>query len=95
MRPASATCSAAPAARRAGAAVQSGHGLRTRSLGRRLDHLHVRLDHAPKAVAVTHHSAAPFVDAEAGMFLRDRPLGPGDRALAGLTVAFDASCEER
>jgi hypothetical protein len=46
-------------------------------------------------VAVTHHSAAPFVDAEAGMFLRDRPLGPGDRALAGLTVAFDASCEER
>src|SRR5690606_33792581 len=27
-------------------------------------------------------------------FLRDDPLGPGDRVLAGLSVAFDASCEE-
>ncbi|MGJ5752044.1 non-ribosomal peptide synthetase-like protein [Streptomyces puniciscabiei] len=49
---------------------------------------------APKGVAVTHRSAAAFVDAEAGLFLRDRPLGPGDRVLAGLSVAFDASCEE-
>ncbi len=48
----------------------------------------------PKGVAVTHRSAAAFVDAEAGLFLRDRPLGPGDRVLAGLSVAFDASCEE-
>ncbi|NUT40573.1 MAG: amino acid adenylation domain-containing protein, partial [Thermoactinospora sp.] len=48
----------------------------------------------PKGVAVTHRSAAAFVDAEAGLFLQDRPLGPGDRVLAGLSVAFDASCEE-
>ena len=48
----------------------------------------------PKGVAVTHHSAAAFVDAEAQMFLQDNPIGPGDRVLAGLSVAFDASCEE-
>ncbi|MGW6501472.1 amino acid adenylation domain-containing protein, partial [Nonomuraea angiospora] len=48
----------------------------------------------PKGVAVTHRSAAAFVDAEAGLFLQERPLGPGDRVLAGLSVAFDASCEE-
>lgn len=50
----------------------------------------------PKGVAVTHRSAAAFVDAEAAMFLAedDDPLGPGDRVLAGLSVAFDASCEE-
>ncbi|MFG3363302.1 MULTISPECIES: Pls/PosA family non-ribosomal peptide synthetase [Streptomyces] len=49
---------------------------------------------APKGVAVTHRSAAAFADAEADLFLRGRPLGPGDRVLAGLSVAFDASCEE-
>lgn len=48
----------------------------------------------PKGVAVTHRSAGALVDAEAGLFLRDRPLAPGDRVLAGLSVAFDASCEE-
>jgi len=48
----------------------------------------------PKGVAVTHHNAAAFVDAEAELFLQDRPLGPGDRVMAGLSVAFDASCEE-
>ncbi|MFD0328430.1 amino acid adenylation domain-containing protein [Streptacidiphilus monticola] len=48
----------------------------------------------PKGVAVSHRSAAAFVDAEARLFLRDSPLGPGDRVLAGLSVAFDASCEE-
>ncbi|MFJ6631639.1 Pls/PosA family non-ribosomal peptide synthetase [Streptomyces sp. NPDC091376] len=48
----------------------------------------------PKGVAVTHRSAAAFVDAEAGLFLADAPLGTGDRVLAGLSVAFDASCEE-
>ncbi|MGN0100263.1 MAG: Pls/PosA family non-ribosomal peptide synthetase [Dietzia sp.] len=48
----------------------------------------------PKGVAVTHRSAAAFVDAESRIFLRDAPLGPGDRVLAGLSVAFDASCEE-
>ena len=48
----------------------------------------------PKGVAVTHRNAAAFVDAEAQMFLQDQPLGPGDRVLAGLSVAFDASCEE-
>ena len=49
---------------------------------------------APKGVAVSHRSAAAFVDAEAGLFLPDAPIGPGDRVLAGLSVAFDASCEE-
>ncbi|MDT5108754.1 MAG: hypothetical protein QOE20_644, partial [Mycobacterium sp.] len=48
----------------------------------------------PKGVAVTHRNAAAFVDAEAQIFLQDNPLGPGDRVLAGLSVAFDASCEE-
>lgn len=48
----------------------------------------------PKGVAVTHRNAAAFVDAEARMFLPDNPIGPEDRVLAGLSVAFDASCEE-
>jgi non-ribosomal peptide synthetase-like protein len=48
----------------------------------------------PKGVAVTHRNAAAFVDAEAQMFLKDNPIGPNDRVLAGLSVAFDASCEE-
>ena len=48
----------------------------------------------PKGVAVTHGSAAAFVDAEAQLSLPDRPIRPGDRVLAGLSVAFDASCEE-
>ncbi|WP_243770288.1 Pls/PosA family non-ribosomal peptide synthetase [Amycolatopsis acidicola] len=48
----------------------------------------------PKGVAVPHSAAAAFVDAEAGLFLADEPIGPGDRVLAGLSVAFDASCEE-
>ncbi|HET8988507.1 MAG TPA: non-ribosomal peptide synthetase, partial [Humibacillus sp.] len=48
----------------------------------------------PKGVAVTHRSAAAFVDAESRIFLRQSPIGPGDRVLAGLSVAFDASCEE-
>jgi non-ribosomal peptide synthetase-like protein len=48
----------------------------------------------PKGVAVTHRNAAAFVDAEARMFLQADPIGPGDRVMAGLSVAFDASCEE-
>ncbi|MFJ8938233.1 Pls/PosA family non-ribosomal peptide synthetase [Streptomyces sp. NPDC102365] len=48
----------------------------------------------PKGVAVSHRSAAAFVDAEARLFLTDDPIGPGDRVMAGLSVAFDASCEE-
>ncbi|MET9118501.1 Pls/PosA family non-ribosomal peptide synthetase [Streptomyces longwoodensis] len=48
----------------------------------------------PKGVAVRHRSAAAFVDAEAALFLTEEPLGPGDRVMAGLSVAFDASCEE-
>ncbi|GAA4265636.1 Pls/PosA family non-ribosomal peptide synthetase [Frondihabitans peucedani] len=57
----------------------------------------------PKGVAASHRSAAAFADAEARLFLADAeaddadvsgPLGPGDRVLAGLSVAFDASCEE-
>ncbi|MFN8046338.1 MAG: Pls/PosA family non-ribosomal peptide synthetase [Dermatophilaceae bacterium] len=48
----------------------------------------------PKGVAVTHRNAAAFVDAESRMFLQESPIGPGDRVMAGLSVAFDASCEE-
>ncbi|MGB0101325.1 MAG: Pls/PosA family non-ribosomal peptide synthetase [Nocardioides sp.] len=48
----------------------------------------------PKGVAVTHRNAAAFIDAEARMFLQDAPLGSADRVMAGLSVAFDASCEE-
>ncbi|WP_354157523.1 Pls/PosA family non-ribosomal peptide synthetase [Arthrobacter sp. UYCu512] len=48
----------------------------------------------PKGVGVQHRSAAAFVDAEARIFLQDDPVGPQDRVLAGLSVAFDASCEE-
>ena len=48
----------------------------------------------PKGVAVTHRSAAAFVDAEAGLFLVDDPINEQDRVMAGLSVAFDASCEE-
>ena len=45
-------------------------------------------------MAVSHRNAAAFVDAEARMFLQDNPIGPDDRVLAGLSVGFDASCEE-
>ncbi|WP_083471642.1 Pls/PosA family non-ribosomal peptide synthetase [Kibdelosporangium phytohabitans] len=48
----------------------------------------------PKGVAVTHRAAAAFVDAEARLFCQADPIGPGDRVLAALSVAFDASCEE-
>ncbi|HZP15463.1 MAG TPA: AMP-binding protein, partial [Nocardioides sp.] len=48
----------------------------------------------PKGVAVTHRNAAAFVDAESRMFLQQEPIGVGDRVMAGLSVAFDASCEE-
>lgn len=48
----------------------------------------------PKGVAITHRNAAAFVDAESALFLSDAPLGTEDRVLAGLSVAFDASCEE-
>jgi non-ribosomal peptide synthetase-like protein len=48
----------------------------------------------PKGVAVSHRAAAAFVDAEARLFLTDEPIGADDRVLAGLSVAFDASCEE-
>ena len=48
----------------------------------------------PKGVAVSHRSAAAFVDAESRLFLQGSPLNPTDRVMAGLSVAFDASCEE-
>ncbi|MGC4747333.1 Pls/PosA family non-ribosomal peptide synthetase [Micromonospora sp. DT201] len=51
----------------------------------------------PKGVAVSHGAAAAFVDAEAQLFLAseaNEAIGPQDRVLAGLSVAFDASCEE-
>ncbi|WP_018296578.1 AMP-binding protein [Corynebacterium lubricantis] len=48
----------------------------------------------PKGVAVSHRSAAALVDSERLTYLADAPLGPTDRVMAGLSVAFDASCEE-
>ncbi|MCC9205917.1 Pls/PosA family non-ribosomal peptide synthetase [Arthrobacter sp. zg-Y769] len=48
----------------------------------------------PKGVAVTHRSAAALVDAESSLYCVSAPLSPGDRVLAGLSVSFDASCEE-
>ena len=48
----------------------------------------------PKGVAVTHRSAAAFVDAESRLFLQEAPISDDDRVMAGLSVAFDASCEE-
>ena len=48
----------------------------------------------PKGVAVSHRCAAAFVDAESRLFLQDEPIGSADRVMAGLSVAFDASCEE-
>ncbi len=51
---------------------------------RRVDHLHVRVrPDTPKGVAVTHRSAAAFVDAEAQMFLTEATRSvPSDRVLA-------------
>jgi len=45
---------------------------------------------APKAVAVTHGAAAAFVEAETQLWT----VTEQDRVLAGLSVGFDASCEE-
>ena len=45
---------------------------------------------APKGVAVSHRSAVAFVDAETQLW----SVRPDDRVLAGLSVGFDASCEE-
>jgi non-ribosomal peptide synthetase-like protein len=44
----------------------------------------------PKGVAVTHRAAAAFVRAEDDLW----QVRSEDRVLAGLSVAFDASCEE-
>lgn len=75
-----------------------GNGMDTTSLPRPQDDAWIIFTSGstgtPKGVAVSHRSAAAFVDAEARLFLQGDPLGPGDRVLAGLSVAFDASCEE-
>jgi len=44
----------------------------------------------PKGVVVGHRAAAAFVDAEAGLW----QVQDDDRVFAGLSVGFDASCEE-
>jgi non-ribosomal peptide synthetase-like protein len=44
----------------------------------------------PKAVVVTHRAAAAFVNAETRLWT----VTAHDRVLAGLSVGFDASCEE-
>jgi non-ribosomal peptide synthetase component F len=48
----------------------------------------------PRCAAVTHGHAAAFIDAGAGRSPLADPLRPGDRMLAGLSEAWDASCEE-
>ena len=48
----------------------------------------------PKAVAVSHRSAANLVTAERELFSKARPLAPGARVAATLSPAFDASIEE-
>jgi non-ribosomal peptide synthetase-like protein len=45
---------------------------------------------APKGVAVSHRAAVAFIAGEAELW----HVSPEDRVLAGLSVAFDASCEE-
>ena len=47
-----------------------------------------------RCVAVTHGSAAGFIEAEAGLSPQADPLGPGGRMLAGLSEASADSCEE-
>ncbi|MCL2770325.1 MAG: amino acid adenylation domain-containing protein, partial [Solirubrobacterales bacterium] len=44
----------------------------------------------PKGVAISHRSAVAFIEGEARLW----SVRPEDRVLAGLSVAFDASCEE-
>jgi amino acid adenylation domain-containing protein len=44
----------------------------------------------PKGVVVSHRAAAAFVDAETSLW----QVRPDDSVLAGLSVGFDASCEE-
>lgn len=48
----------------------------------------------PKGVAIPHRSAGAWVEAEARLYLVDSPPDPRDRVMAGLSVGFDASCEE-
>ena len=96
-------CSARPASSRSSPSRGWSAALARRAAGARASHC-IRDDAwiiftsgstgTPKGVAVTHRNAAAFVDAEARIFLLDNPIGPGDRVLAGLSVAFDASCEE-
>ena len=48
----------------------------------------------PKGVAVSHRSRRGVRRRRSAPVPAGRPLGPGDRVMAGLSVAFDASCEE-
>ena len=62
---------------------------------RRLDHLHVRLDRGAQGRR-RHPPVGGRVRRRRGRAVRAAPSrsGPSDRVLAGLSVAFDASCEE-
>ncbi|MGM0929782.1 MAG: Pls/PosA family non-ribosomal peptide synthetase [Actinomycetota bacterium] len=46
-----------------------------------------------KAIAVSHRSAAAFVDGVASVFCTEEPLGPCDRVMAGPSISAD-TCEE-
>ena len=62
---------------------------------RRLDHLHVGLDRARPRASRSRTGRPPRSSTpRPACSSRTAPLGPGDRVLAGLSVAFDASCEE-
>ena len=96
-------CSARPAwsAVITEAGLVRGHGLVARLAGRRpadprrrLDHLHLRLHRHPQGRRGDPPQRRRVRRRRSRDFLQDNPLGPGDRVLAGLSVAFDASCEE-
>ena len=62
---------------------------------RRMDHLHLRVHRHPEGRRGD-ASQRRRVRRRRGRkcSCRTTPIGPGDRVLAGLSVAFDASCEE-
>ena len=59
-----------------------------------MDHLHFWFHRKAQRCSGNAPQRGAFVDAEAEMFLPNDPLNTEDRVLAGLSVAFDASCEE-
>ena len=61
---------------------------------RRLGHLHLGLHRSPRASPSRTARRRPSSTPRRGCSSATSPSGPQDRVLAGLSVAFDASCEE-